>query len=190
MRRPVDHGVGSSAEPRIKPESDWDRDDPRGGHSAGLCPRRARAANDKDHPIRPYLAEKIPHATFPEVALQAATADQISKAFLPHNGNLGVVQGSAITMRAAGVRPEARIQLVNAHPQWAEWRFSLNTPPPQMYLRFAGSPAAELVPQIHLFVIEPDMSRVSVVWVGQTRRDAPPNEAQIENTQHAVVWRD
>lgn len=141
-------------------------------------------------PMRPYLADQIRPEQFAEVALQAMTVAQIKAAPLPHNGHLGVVQGSAAGMRAGSVSPNAPIQITNMHPQWATWRFELRAPPPQMYLRFTDGKPVELAPRIRLLHIEPDRSRVSVVWVGEHEREIRPPAELLEKTQHAVVWRD
>ena len=141
-------------------------------------------------PIRPYFADKIPPEEFAEVFLRALTAEQLSRAAFAFQGSLRVVQGSAVTMRATEIELGSQVEIRNAHPQWASWKFKLQTPPPQMYLRLGGDKPVEVAPRMHLLVIEPDLSRLSVVWVGQLRQTIRPSDATLEKTQHAVVWRD
>jgi hypothetical protein len=139
-------------------------------------------------PMRPYWADEIAPEQFSEVAHGTMTTEQIRAAPLPNNGHLGVVQGAAVGMRLEAIEPGASVRIVNLHPQRAEWRFTLRSPPPDVRLRFAGESVIQVEPRIRLLEIEPDCSRVSVVWVAQLRRDVRPTERQIAVTQHAVTW--
>ncbi|HXJ18756.1 MAG TPA: DUF2169 domain-containing protein [Polyangia bacterium] len=101
----------------------------------------------------------------------------------------GLAQGAAVGMRAPSILPGAEVQLTNAHPQEPLWSFRLPNEIPRMALRLPGQQRAEeLRPQIHQLSIEPDKSRVTVLWVATRPLDQPLTPGQTEAVGHGVIW--
>lgn len=103
--------------------------------------------------------------------------------------DVAAAQQSAMGMRTPTIDPAAAIELVNLHPGHPKWRFRLPGQVPKMAYRLPGQPATELRPMIRTLTIEPDLDRVTVVWVGETRVSLPVMPQQLQEMQHGVVWR-
>ncbi len=97
-------------------------------------------------------------------------------------------QGSAVGMRATEIAPGAPAVLHHLHPRSRAWAFRLPTETPEMFLRAPGGEPQRLTPKIRTVLIEPDEDRVSIVWVGETRADAPCTPERLATVEHAVRW--
>jgi hypothetical protein len=98
------------------------------------------------------------------------------------------VQQSAVGMRIPELDPTAPIELINLHPRLPNWRFRLPGEVPQLAYRLPGRDVERLRPQIRTILLEPDLDRVTLVWVGETRVDLPITPEQFAAIQHGVVW--
>lgn len=98
------------------------------------------------------------------------------------------VQQSAIGMRIPELDAGAPIELINLHPKYPSWRFRLPGEVPQLAYRLPGSGVERLRPRIRTILLEPDLDRVTLVWVGETRVDLPITPEQFAAIQHGVVW--
>jgi hypothetical protein len=97
-------------------------------------------------------------------------------------------QGSAMGMRTEKIDPGAQIELVHLHPQSKSWRLRLPGEVPRLAFKLDDAPAAYLTPRIRTLLVEPDLDRVTVVWVGETRVDVPVTPKKMKSLQHGVVW--
>jgi hypothetical protein len=140
--------------------------------------------------MRPFHHAEIPPEAFAEVKLGAMSPAELRAAAVPGNGGQSLAQGAAVGMRALEVTENAAVSLTHLHPTQRDWHFALTTPAPRMHLRLPFEEPMELSPRIRTVLIEPDLDRVVVVWVGEARFEAPPTDEQFAAAQHAVVWQD
>lgn len=99
-----------------------------------------------------------------------------------------VAQSAALGMRASEIQPGALIELCHLHPREKRWRFRLPAHPPRVAFRLPGTRAAELTTRIRTLHLEPDLNRVTVVWVGETQPGLPVMVNALEQVEHGVVW--
>ena len=142
-------------------------------------------------PVPYYDEVKFPPGQMPEVksGLLRAVALNREAPIAQRLDVAGLAQGAAVGMRAPSILPGAEVQLTNAHPQEPLWSFRLPNETPRMALRLPGQQRPdELRPQIHQLSIEPDKSRVTVLWVATRPLDQPLTPGQTEAVGHGVVW--
>lgn len=136
-----------------------------------------------------FDVEAFPPAGFHEVRaglLPARSLDDDTHVATLHD--LRGAQGSAPGMRAAQVQPGDLVELTNVHPRSAAWRFSLAVRPPKMMIRIDGEAHQPLDPAIRTVLLQPDLDRVCLVWVGEMATDLPLTPEQLSSVQHAVLW--
>jgi hypothetical protein len=100
-----------------------------------------------------------------------------------------VAQSAPPSMRLPRVAPDETFELTHLHAAWAVWTFQLPGEVPTVYARLPGAQTERLTPEIRTVMIEPDLDRVTVVWVAARELAAPLPDAQIDQIEHAVVWR-
>jgi hypothetical protein len=140
-------------------------------------------------PPRIYEFDRIAPQRFAEVRakiLRPASVRPETK--LEERLDLGVAQSSAVGMRAAEVPLSARVDLVNLHPQQPTWTFTLPKKAPRVMFRIDARQAQALQPKIRTVLIEPDLDRVCLVWVAESKSPVPMPPARLESIQHAVIW--
>lgn len=101
----------------------------------------------------------------------------------------GASQASAPGMRTAHVAADASFQLTHMHPGMRDWSFVLPNETPRMAYRLPNHKPHELVPRIRQVVIEPDLDRVSVLWVGAHPLEVPATPREMEQLEHGVTWK-
>ncbi|XXT18520.1 DUF2169 domain-containing protein [Sorangium sp. So ce429] len=133
---------------------------------------------------------RFPPKDFHEVQLDLVPARSLAEdTHVATTHDLRGAQGAAPGMRAAAMAPGAPVELINAHPRSAAWRFPLAVKPPKMVIRLGTDAPQELGAILRTLLIEPDADRVSVVWVGESSIGLPLSPNQLAAIQHAVLWR-
>lgn len=92
-------------------------------------------------------------------------------------------------MRVADVTPGAVVGIVNAHPKIPVWQFALSRETPMLVLQIPDAKPMRLEPKIRTIYIQPDLDRVSVVWVGEHQEPLPVGPGKAALIKHAVDWR-
>lgn len=137
----------------------------------------------------PYDVTACPPASFAEVKLGVLDVKSIRpETALPDRLDLGAAQQSAMGMRAEQLDPGSPVELVNCHPRSPHWRFSLAAEKPTLALQLPGEKAVMLEPKIRTVLLEPELDRVSVVWVGEHRVPAPVGPGKRALIKFAAQW--
>ncbi|PRQ09745.1 DUF2169 domain-containing protein [Enhygromyxa salina] len=102
--------------------------------------------------------------------------------------DLRAAQSSAPGMRVERIEPGDAVEIRNAHPTQAIWRFSLTVRPPQMWFALHNEAPQQLIPRIRTVIIEPDHESVRLVWVGELALERSLSTEQLDTIQHAVAW--
>jgi hypothetical protein len=137
----------------------------------------------------PYDMAACPPATFAEVKLGILDVKSIRpETPLPDRLDLGAAQQSAIGMRAEQLDPGAPVELVNCHPQSPQWRFALAAEKPTMALQLPGERPVTLEPKIRTVLLEPELDRLSVVWVGEHRVPIPVGPGKRALIKFVAQW--
>lgn len=137
----------------------------------------------------PYDPTACPPASFPEVTAGLLNPKSIAPiAPLHERFDINAAQQSAIGMRVNELAPGAPVELVNLHREKASWAFALPSEAPQMLLQVPGQAAAPLAPKIRTVFIQPELNRVSLVWVGEHREASPVGPGKQAHIKHAIRW--
>jgi Uncharacterized protein conserved in bacteria (DUF2169) len=137
-----------------------------------------------------YDPAACPPASFFEVKIAALSAASIAPATpFAKRLDLRVAQQSAVGMRVTEVAPGAPVAVVNAHPKRPLWDFSLSRELPLFALQMPGAKPIRLEPKIRTVYIQPDLDRVSIVWVGEHEEPTPVGPGKRALIKHAVEWR-
>jgi hypothetical protein len=137
-----------------------------------------------------YDGERIPPRGFFEVADGILPdASVLPQKPLKERVHVGAAQCAAVGMRAQEVQPGARVDLRGMHPRRPSWSFSLPDETPRMAIRFDDEKAIELPPpKIRTVHIEPDLDRVTLVWVSELVVSARPGPKRLAGLKHVVIW--
>ncbi|HXJ19459.1 MAG TPA: DUF2169 domain-containing protein [Polyangia bacterium] len=137
-----------------------------------------------------YDAEVCPPASFFEVRTGALAVESIAPAIaIARRLDLRVAQQSAPGMRVPALTAGSPVSIVNAHPSMPAWEFALSSEVPMLALQIPGARAVRLEPRIRTVHIQPDLDRVSVVWVGEQQQPALVGPGKRALIKHAVEWR-
>src|SRR5690606_7525369 len=140
-------------------------------------------------PPSPYNDGELQAEHFFEVGAGIVDANTIANTTsLRDRIDVRAVQQSAIGMRIPELDPGAPVELINLHPRQPNWRFRLPGEVPQLAYRLPGRDVERLRPRIRTILLEPDLDRVTLVWVGETRVDLPITPEQFAAIQHGVIW--
>jgi hypothetical protein len=138
----------------------------------------------------PYDFAACPPTSFIEVKVGAMNADSIAPAIaMEKRLDLRVAQQSALGMRVPRISPGAAVNLVNAHPKRAAWEFTLARETPLLALQMPGAKAVALEPKIRTVFLQPELDRVSIVWVGEHQEQTPVGPGKRALIKHGVQWR-
>lgn len=136
-----------------------------------------------------YDAAASPPASFFEVKVAAMSTQSIDPSTpLAKRLDLRVAQQSAIGMRLSDVAPGTRVAVVNVHPKSPLWEFSLSSEVPLLALQMPGVKPIRLEPKIRTLYIQPDLDRVSVVWLGEHEEATPVGPGKRALIKHGVEW--
>lgn len=162
---------------------------------------------------RPACTELLPYAFFPrstmlgfppmvydpalvkpddiaEVRAGLLTADAVRPGDpTARTPTLAAAQQSALGMRCARVAAGEVFELDHLHPRHRQWRVALPGECPRVVLRHPGREPDELAAEIQTVVFEPDLDRVTVVWVAKQPYGGMMTVRRLEQVQHAVMWR-
>lgn len=137
----------------------------------------------------PYDPNLCPPESFVEVKMGLLKAKSISPVCpLPERLDLGAAQESAVGMRAPEVMPGASIELHNCHPQLAIWAFTLPRETPNLAVQLPDQKPITLEPKIRTVLLQPELNRVCLVWVGEHREPAPVGPGKRALIKHGVLW--
>lgn len=127
--------------------------------------------------------------SFAEVKLGTIQAKSIQPGVaLPHRLDLGAAQQSAIGMRALRIDPNAQVEILNCHPQMPTWRFSISNERPTLAVQIPGERAIGVEAKIRTVLIEPELDRVCVVWVGEHHVPVPIGPGKRAQIKFAAQW--
>ncbi len=136
-----------------------------------------------------YDPAACPPESFFEVKVAAMGTQSIAPAIpLAKRLDLRVAQQSAVGMRLSNVVPGTRVACVNVHPKSPLWEFSLSPEVPLLALQMPGGEPVRLEPKIRTLYIQPDLDRVSVVWVGEHEEATPVGPGKRALIKHGVEW--
>lgn len=136
-----------------------------------------------------YSRDHIQAADFAEVRDGLLQARALVKgAPITERVDTASAQGAAPGMRFADVSPGMHVSLSNVHPQRSVWRWQLPSERPRLAIRLKGGQPDELAAQIRSLVIEPDLDRVSIVWVGERSLEPPLTPEQLAKVDYGLKW--
>jgi hypothetical protein len=137
----------------------------------------------------PYDATACPPASFFEVTVKALNVESIAPhAPLQQRFDLRSAQQAALGMRTPSVAPGAPVSIVNAHPQKASWDFTLARETPVLAIQMPGGRPISLDAKIRTVFVQPELDRVSVVWVGEHREATPVGPGKRSLIKYGVQW--
>jgi hypothetical protein len=138
----------------------------------------------------PYDSVACPPERFFEVKVGAMGVHSIAPTTaFGKRFDLRAAQQSAVGMRVADIPIGAMVGVVNAHPQQPVWEFALPREMPVLALQLPGGKPIRLEPKIRTLYLQPDLDRVSVVWVGEHQEQTPVGPGKAALIKHAVDWR-
>ncbi|HET9958074.1 MAG TPA: DUF2169 domain-containing protein [Polyangiaceae bacterium] len=139
-------------------------------------------------PAMPYDLDSVRPEHFPEVRLGLVSPRAVQVGMhASERVSLQAGQSAAPGMRLPKLLPGERIALESLHPQNRAWEFTLPAERPRLIYRRPGNAAVEVEAQIRMLLIEPDESRMTVVWTGEAQ-EAALSEQQFLQIEHAVLW--
>jgi hypothetical protein len=102
--------------------------------------------------------------------------------------DLAVAQQSAIGMRTPEVAPGAPVELQDLHPSLLSWSFVIPAEIPRMAIDIPRSGAQELAPKIRTVLLDPDLDRLCVVWVGEHMQATPLGPGALAKLRFQARW--
>ncbi len=140
-------------------------------------------------PPAPYNDAEVEPRQFWEVDEGHVHADTVVHAtHMVDRVDPRAAQQSAMGMRADRIPPGASIELRHLHPKLGAWSFALPAESPTLAYGLPDRRAEPLRAEIRTLLLEPDLDRVTIVWVGETRVSFPVTPRQLAALQHGVVW--
>src|SRR6266478_8195480 len=122
----------------------------------------------------PFDAALHPPTSFREVTLGVLHPNSIAPAIpLQKRLDLAAAQQSAVGMRVPEIVPGSDVEFMNIHRQSATWAFALPREIPTLALQMPGERPRLLEPKIRTLLIEPELDRLCLVWVGEHREPVP-----------------
>jgi hypothetical protein len=136
-----------------------------------------------------YDATACPPASFFEVKGRVMNAASIEPVMaIGKRFDLRVAQQSALGMRTPNVAPGAAVSIAGAHPKHTTWEFTLAHETPLLALQMPGTKPIGLEAKIRTVYLQPELDRVSIVWVGEHREATPVGPGKRALIKHAVQW--
>jgi hypothetical protein len=137
-----------------------------------------------------YDPGACPPASFFEVRTGMMTADTVAPAVaMSRRLDLRAAQQSAPGMRIPALDPGAPVSIVNAHPTMPIWEFALPAEMPLLALQMPGAKPVGIEPRIRTVYIQPELDRVSLVWVGEHQEATFVGPGKRALIKHGVQWR-
>ncbi|HTU58596.1 MAG TPA: DUF2169 domain-containing protein [Polyangiales bacterium] len=137
----------------------------------------------------PFDSKHILPTDFFEVRMKVLRPESIADVMPIQNRlDLGCAQQSALGMRMAHVAPGERVEFTHVHPHFERWSFSLPNEYPSLLLKLPDQATTELEPKIRTLLFEPELDRLSIVWVGERAEAMPIGPGKREQIRCAVRW--
>jgi hypothetical protein len=137
-----------------------------------------------------YDAQTCPPASFLEVRTGAIATESIAPAIaMSRRLDLRAAQQSAPGMRIPALHPGAPVTIVHAHPTLPVWDFALPCETPVLALQIPGAKPVGIEPRIRTVYIQPDLDRVTLVWVGEHQEATSVGPGKRALIRHGVTWR-
>jgi hypothetical protein len=137
----------------------------------------------------PYDFAACPAAQFLEVLMGVLQPKSIAPAVPMHERlDLGAAQSAALGMRTPEIAPGAPVEVLHCHPQLATWAFSLPREVPRMALQIPDQSPCELEPKIRTVLLEPELNRICITWVGEHQVPTPIGPGKQAHIRHGVRW--
>ena len=137
----------------------------------------------------PFDSKHIAPMDFFEVRMKVLKRESIAESMpIQQRLDLGCAQQSAIGMRMEHVAPGERVEFTHVHPRGERWSFALPNEYPSLLLKLPDQATTELQPKIRTLVFEPELDRLSVVWVGEHAEPTPVGPGKQAQTRCAVRW--
>jgi len=132
---------------------------------------------------------RYPALSFLEVRAGVLNPKSIAERIaLPERMDVAAAQQAALFMRATAVKPGDAVQLSHLHPAQRSFAFTLSREVPRMALQLPDAQPIELVPQIRTLLLEPELDRICVVWVGEHTEATPVGPGKFSRVSHRVSW--
>jgi hypothetical protein len=133
--------------------------------------------------------ERFAVETFPEVASGVLKPAAIAlDAGHGERLDVAVAQQSAVGMRTPEVAPGAPIELQGLHPKLPSWSFVVPAEAPRMAIEIPRAGVIELVPRIRTVLLEPELDRLSLTWVGEHVEATPPGPGATAKIRFQARW--
>ncbi len=120
----------------------------------------------------------------PEVLSRPAT--DLNVPTHPHAGR--VANGAPLDLQLPYLRPDVSIELVHLHPRRKRWLVQLPGERPNIWTDGRNGKLNPTEPVLQTVVIEPDLSRVTVVWRGSAPAIRPYLAEELLRMPLRVVW--
>jgi len=137
----------------------------------------------------PFDTTSILPSDFLEVRMKVLKPASIAENIpIQQRFDLGCAQQSALGMRVEHVAPGERVEFTHVHPHAERWSFTLPSEHPSLLLKLPEQTTTELEPKIRSLIFEPELDRLSVVWVGERAEAKPVGPGKQAQTRCAVRW--
>lgn len=122
-----------------------------------------------------------------EISRQLANTDILSNAN-KHKFNMRFNNGASLGLQVPFLKPGERINMINIHPKVENFSFQLPAEYPRIWIDGRNGKLIETKPVIHTVEIEPEESRLSIVWRGSGSALRPYHEEELKTMPYKVEW--
>jgi hypothetical protein len=148
--------------------------------SHGWFPRMAFAGIPQE-----FTPSKMP---IPEVARGFVPEELLAPGRIEEKFSLRFANGAPVDLQLPFLDPGEIIELTNLHPRRERFTLTLPGDRPRISTDGRNGKLNPTEPVIHTLIIEPDASRVSIVWRGSAPALRPYTEDELDNMPLSVYW--
>lgn len=98
------------------------------------------------------------------------------------------LNGASLGLRFRYLRGDEQIHLTNLHPKHARWTVQLPPERPRLAVDDRSGGLTELTPYVSIVQLEPDASRLSLVWAGHAEAKRPYTEEELQRMPFLAEW--
>ncbi|AKT42714.1 DUF2169 family type VI secretion system accessory protein [Chondromyces crocatus] len=148
--------------------------------SLGWFPRFAFSGIRQDFEPRPEPIPEIARGLVPATLLDPGSQQE--------KASHRFANGAPLGLQLPFLKADEEIELHHLHPQHATWKIKLPNERPRIATDGRKGKFNETTPVIHTVLIEPELSRLSVVWRGAAPALRPYMEDELGSMPLRVVW--
>lgn len=104
------------------------------------------------------------------------------------SGHFRMANGASLGLQLPYLKGNEKVRLVNIHPEFSDFSFRLPNEVPMLKVDGRNGKLKKTTPVIHTVVIEPELSRLTVLWRGSSRALRPYMEKELEEMPFEVKW--